>query len=87
MEGTTPADLPVQSSHESDRQDPWSLTVRQKDIDKALTMTKFSKESSNVFRRSKTMLRCVAISPRGAKWIIAVGERESMAIWKLKEKA
>jgi len=87
MEGTTPADLPVQSSHESDRQDPWSLTVRQKDIDKALTMSKFSKESSNVFRRSKTMLRCVAISPRGAKWIIAVGERESMAIWKLKEKA
>jgi hypothetical protein len=87
MEGTTPAEIPVQPSNKSDKQDPWSLTVKQKDIDKALTMTKFSKESSNVFRRSKTMLRCVAISPRGAKWIIAVGERESMAIWKLKEKA
>jgi hypothetical protein len=87
MEGTTPVDLPVQSSNQSDKQDPWSLTVKQNDIDKALTVTKFSKESNNVFRRSKTMLRCVAISPRGAKWIIAVGERESMAIWKLKEKA
>jgi len=86
MEGTTPADLPVQPS-KSDKQDPWSLMVKQKVIDKALSMTKFSKGSNNVFRRSKTMLRCVAISPRGAKWIIAVGERESMAIWKLKEKA
>jgi hypothetical protein len=87
MEGTTPADLPVQPSNKSDKQDPWSLTVKQKDIDKALDMTKFNKASKSVFRRSKTILRCVAISPRGAKWIIAVGERESMAIWKLKEKA
>jgi len=87
MEGTTPAEIPLQPPHKSDKQDPWSLTVKQKDIDKALTMTKFPKESCNVFRRSKTMLRCVAITPRGAKWIIAVGERESVAIWKLKEKA
>jgi hypothetical protein len=85
MEGTTPVDPPLKPS--SDKQDPWSLTVKQKDIDKALDMTKFSKPSKNDFRRSKTMLRCVAISPRGAKWIIAVGERESVAIWKLKDKA
>jgi hypothetical protein len=82
----TPTDLSTPKDNSEYSQDPWSLTVKAKDLEKALMMSKISAIDKRLLKRSKQLLRCVAISPRGAKWVVAVGQGETTAIWKLRDK-
>jgi hypothetical protein len=67
-------------------QNPWGLVVQKNDLEKAISMTKLDAKAKQILKRSKKLLRCVAISPRGAKWIVAVGHGEALAIWRLRDK-
>ena len=88
MPAPTPSDAPPPPSNDlSSDTHPWSLTVKKQDLEKALSMTKLSTDVKTRIRRSKRLFKCVAISPRGAKWVIAVGDGESMGIWRLRDKS
>ena len=82
----TPTDTSIQDNS-SYAQNPWSLIVRAKDLEKAFMMSKISASDKRELKRSKKLLACVDISPRGAKWVVAVGFGETIAIWRLRDKA
>ena len=82
----TPTDTSIQDNS-SYAQNPWSLIVRAKDLEKAFMMSKISASDKRELKRSKKLLACVDISPRGAKWVVAVGFGEILAIWRLRDKA
>jgi hypothetical protein len=67
-------------------QDPWALVVPMKDFEKCVNATKMSISHKRSVRKEKKLLACVAISPRGAKWIVTVGQAETIVIWRLKDK-
>lgn len=82
----TPTDTSIQDNS-TYAQNPWSLIVRAKDLEKAFMMSKISASDKRELKRSKKLLACVDISPRGAKWVVAVGFGEILAIWRLRDKA
>lgn len=82
----TPSDAPPKPDHNSDSQHPWQLILGKKELEKAVNATKLTKKNKTYLLRSKMLLNCVAVSPRGAKWVVAVGQGEAVAIWRLKDK-
>ena len=61
---------------------PWTLGAPEwKDVTRKTAMTYVPRVRGVV----GSMVSMTAISPRGARWIVAVGERESVLVWRLKE--
>jgi hypothetical protein len=65
---------------------PWVLNISRKDIEKCLSLSKLSGERKNRLKKHDTLIKTVAISPRGAKWVVGVGAGEAVAIWRLRDK-
>lgn len=85
----TPSDqasTPLPGSEDIGRQAIWSLALRPKDIENCLKKSKLSPLQKAGLKRHDPLLQAVAISPRGAKWIVGVGMGEALAIWKLRDK-
>lgn len=69
------------------KQVPWHLVVPPKAWDKVINMSEgFTPAQKRGLKTMRKPFRAVAISPRGAKWVIAVGHAEMVAVWKLPER-
>ena len=62
---------------------PWSLSVR--DFGTFWRNVRKEVEYVNNFRDRPPIIAKVAISPRGAKWIVGVGEGESVYVWRMRD--
>lgn len=92
----TPSDLIPETPHTSHsytagptkkpriKQEPWNLVVPAKSWEKAVNTTKLSAQMKKSLKTDMVEpFRAVAISPRGAKWVVAVGNAEMVAVWRL----
>ncbi len=61
---------------------PWSLIAKE-----FATVWKATKDVQykNSYRERGPIIANVAISPRGAKWILGVGESESVFVWRMRD--
>lgn len=66
---------------------PWSLTVPTTLWDSALQKTSWPKAAKRSFKGNSCLVRHVALSPRGAKWVVAVGDGEMVIVWGMKDLA
>jgi hypothetical protein len=64
---------------------PWHLVVPPKIWEKTINLSNHTAAMKKELRTNLTPFRGVAISPRGAKWIVAVGHAEMIAVWRLPE--
>lgn len=62
---------------------PWHLIVPPKAWEKAVDKTRFNAMGKRILKANDELFRAVAISPRGAKWVVAVGHAEAIAVWRL----
>lgn len=62
---------------------PWHLIVPPKTWDEAIDRTRLTPVEKRILKANKSPFRAVAISPRGAKWVVAVGHAEAIAVWRL----
>lgn len=85
-EGTSPKRQHRKSKVEERKKNPsllpWSLLAKEfSAVWKATKDVQFK----NAFRDRAPIVAHVAISPRGAKWIVGVGEAESIFVWRMRE--
>lgn len=62
---------------------PWHLVVPSKAWEKAVDKTRFNSVGKRFLKTNTELFRAVAFSPRGAKWVVAVGHAEAVAVWRL----
>jgi hypothetical protein len=85
----TPSDqasTPIPGPEVAGGQAIWSLGIRPKDLDNCFKRSKLTVMQKLELKRTDHLLQAVAVSPRGAKWIVGVGLGEAVAIWKLRDK-